>query len=135
QVRWRAASRLSMRVALDRSSTALCWRQGRDERMGSSGRTKEWTKVKKGPEIGLDSAPAHIIPIAHAVPPPNYQSRFRALVLFGRRPIECAIGFAITGPKTYTNSDIRGPRLCVAHSQGLRHGGPGARPGAAESPL
>src|SRR5580700_5453159 len=33
------------------------------------------------------------------------------------------------------NSDIRGPRLCVAHSQGLHHGGPRARPGAAESPL
>jgi hypothetical protein len=60
---------------------ALRRRQGRDERMGSSGRTKEWTKVKKGPEIGLDSARAHIIPIAHAAPPPNYQSRFRALVL------------------------------------------------------
>ena len=35
---------------------------------GPSGRTKEWMKLKKSPEIRLDSAPAHIIPIETVAP-------------------------------------------------------------------
>jgi hypothetical protein len=57
-------------------------RSGRKKACGAV----EQKKAQKQRKKGLDSAPAHIIPIAPAAPPvPNFP-RLRALALFGRRP-------------------------------------------------
>jgi hypothetical protein len=53
---------------------------------------------------------ATVIPIAHTAPPPNYQSRFRAWVPFGRRPIERAMGFGITGVQKPTHFRTHEPQ-------------------------
>ena len=80
--------------------------------MGSSGRTKEWMKVKRGPEIGLDSAPAHIIPIDPAASSVPRTPRFRALALFGRRLAERPECRYCRRPKTCTITDSA-PLTCA----------------------
>ena len=72
------------------------------------------------PQIPQPSSNAQI-PIAHADPPLNYLSRFRALVLFGRRPIERATGFAITGVQKPTQFRTHAPHQRRAGAGLLNH--------------
>src|SRR5450631_1556147 len=81
------------------------------------GRTKESlskeARKKEPTEIGLDSAPAHIIPIEPAATAITPQSRFPPLEAFGRRPPEsaappCAAG--IRNPSHQRSSPRRPPR-------------------------
>src|SRR5215468_7622729 len=54
----------------------------------------------------LDSAPAHIIPIAPAAQPVPNLPRLRALALFGRRSVEPAEPPCCRRPKTITGADF-----------------------------
>jgi hypothetical protein len=91
--------------------------EGRDERIGSSGRTKEWMKVKRAERSGLTVPRSYNLHIATFVPSPHSCTRFQA-----RDSPARASGTAQALPSRFRSLEIFGRRTrCTRHRISGRH--------------